>query len=686
MRRSIAIIVAIVLLMSLVIPVMAATSVPALNKVSLGGNSTAEIKQINLFPNGGTKTAAFTLSIYNGGSTDLLFIDYWVKLQSKSGSSFNVKVIDQDKDKNRIAAKTSQDFTFYSEVSNSLDVDDLIVKVIKWDFSVSSFERTLGQISIPTGYTGINATQTAKTLDIDGVKIELSFSDVILANRDGNLQASTNLTLVNKGQRKALIPSTLKVFIQTTEGYVYELSGNFENLSVDPQLKSNVQLKATLPGTLKSQNWKLILVQNDATSKLNIPIAAFPGRVGTSTGGSIASKTTKFSTKAGTYNVKLNGIQKMPWGDEDIITAELVISNPGKITLALPIMTGDFILEGVSTGSDNTKLVQLDNVMNLRAGAEATIILYVKVPYTYEYDDVELILETKDTKEATTAFTVASFKYDTQELALPVIGKDQIHVLDNVGKKANITVEDAYMFNGVESSLFYANLVMENKEKRPSNLIKLEGYIRAEDDSLFPATISTVKSVINPGGKALISVSSVIPDSYKDNKLDIIIGEGVTGAEVTIGDKVADGFVKAAILDREHNVSAPQEALENIKIHPYDFTVKNMYATLDSSTTVRFEFNYDMAKTTSYSFIAEKHKVVIELVSGTFKYEKEFDIDNTEGFKLGIGNGISFTTEDPNITTKVAKNFMYTLNVYDKYGDYKRLVATKQLKWFEIYK
>ena len=54
-----------------------------LGKVDIGGSSFFELKNVSMLPEQGSKTVAFTVTVNNGGTSDLLFIDYWVRLKTE---------------------------------------------------------------------------------------------------------------------------------------------------------------------------------------------------------------------------------------------------------------------------------------------------------------------------------------------------------------------------------------------------------------------------------------------------------------------------------------------------------------------------------------------------------------------------------------------------------------------------
>ncbi|MDF2962854.1 MAG: hypothetical protein K0S39_4589, partial [Paenibacillus sp.] len=98
---------------------LAIGSGPALGTVKVNGDSYFELKNVNMLTEQKGRTVTFTVSVHNESSTDLLFIDYWVHVRTASGNQISVRVLPQDKDKNKITAKSVQDINFYATVNET---------------------------------------------------------------------------------------------------------------------------------------------------------------------------------------------------------------------------------------------------------------------------------------------------------------------------------------------------------------------------------------------------------------------------------------------------------------------------------------------------------------------------------------------------------------------------------------
>lgn len=776
-----------------------------LNKISLSSKSYAELKSISMIPSTDGQLVSFTYSIYNGDQSDIDFIDYWVKLQSRSGAKFGVKQISRDKNKNKIAPQSRQVYTFYSTVGSNIKITDLVFQFIKWDFNSSSFEKSLGQITIPAGYKIEVLPASTISIDAGGSLFDVGLTNVTASKSENGQFISLEAAITNSGFRNMTLP-TYTFFLMTGEGLMYQLNGTTEGLTIQAKETKKVQLSGNIPGETSTKDWKVVMVLPEADSKLDIPLATFglpekldndaqvemkktleingvsvegtvvsvgvgkndvnhnvsislryenkgnktvsipnyqynvvttegisypltdsaddlsinarekreiylssnfPSTVNadqlrlvisqpstdnktsypvatyhlkvTESGSGSVGHSVSYSNRYGNYQVKLEGMERLPWGDQDIIAAEVSFSNNGSASLPVPSLSGLFEFDGVAVEADRTKVIRLDNVLSIPAKSTIKTILYVMVPYTYEYSNVKIELQEKS---GTATLTLATFRSASGALKLPVVKTGEAHIIADVGKRAEVTIKNAYKYQGESTDLYYAELVMENKEKRPTKLTRLEGYLKAADGAFFPAKVSTVTSSIAPGGKALLSFWAPIPKSYSVGPMELIVAQGVTGTSLATPDAASDAMIRGSLL--EHAITtAATGSYTGMKSYPYMISLRKIRAQTTTVDQMKLDFEYDLSKVKEYDMVAEKHKLVLEFISGSIKFEKEYEFE-TGTMLLSLGSGLkgSFTYDETDLLTKAQTSGNFTLNVYDKFEDHKRLIGTSSLKWF----
>ncbi|WP_243767182.1 hypothetical protein [Paenibacillus agricola] len=304
-------------------------SAPALGQVEIQEGSFFELKNVTMLTEQSGKTVAFTLGVHNVTNSDLLFIDYWVRMRTQSGNQISVKVLPQDKDKNRITPQSVQDISFYATVNETTELKDLVFEVIKWDFSQPNFEHKLGEVAVPEDYSIITPVTESHTIHMAGTQMKSSIKKVFMTKNEKNYSPTVVLNMENVGNRTAVVP-TYQFLLRTGEGYMYPLDAkSLKDLAINPQANKEIELTGSVPISVSTEGWQLVIIQNAADLNLNLPIAYFqlpvvsePDRVDTGT-------EYNFSNKAGTYTSKLNSFQRLPWEDQDILTANLTLLNKG---------------------------------------------------------------------------------------------------------------------------------------------------------------------------------------------------------------------------------------------------------------------------------------------------------------------------------------------------------------------
>ena len=104
-------------------------------------NSTyIKVKNVNVVEGDSGRAFVYTLTIVNKDKKTLDLTDYWFQINSKSGATFKIKKLDANA-KEVVPANSSKDFTYYAEIDANSKLTDLSIQVIKWDFSLPSYQQ-----------------------------------------------------------------------------------------------------------------------------------------------------------------------------------------------------------------------------------------------------------------------------------------------------------------------------------------------------------------------------------------------------------------------------------------------------------------------------------------------------------------------------------------------------------------
>ncbi|MCD1261659.1 hypothetical protein B5M42_022910 [Paenibacillus athensensis] len=668
----------------------AASPAVAVGSVALTGSSSFALKSIHVLPSASGKLATFTVTLRNGGSSELQFIDYWVRLKSKAGSQFSARLLPADKDKNRVAPGASMDITFYATVNDSTQLQDLVVQFIKWDFSQPNFERVLGEVAVPASYTDVAPAGGSALINVSGTDLSASIKKLVSNKNEKYYVPTVYLTLSNSGSHSVDLPAYLYA-IRTKEGYLYPLEAKgAKDLTINPQESKDIQLSGSIPVSVSSDGWQLVITDTIADLKLNVPVGTFQLPAVTQESGGSIGKKYSFTSKSGVYNASLNGLYRLPWEDQDILTADLTLSNKGDESLPIPNLSGYFLLDGAV--KVEAKLVQTAKVIGLGAGGSLNLQIAAKVPYTYEFSQIKLVLQEQESEAVTT--DVLEFSGQSELQAIPFFSQGEAYTLPDTGRKTKYAVRRTATYPGKTSSVFVAQVEATNLEKRQTNLTHLVAHFRTADGSVFPASIAEVTSKISPSGQALLQVSAMLPKGLATDNMHLLLGEAVTDGKLTSGDSKADSYVKPVAFWLPQDTTAVKDKLLGVSIFPYTLSINRIGTSIDPSA-LTLKFNYELTRDSQMEVNNDGHKLVLvfEDGAGTKTFEKsydykDFDAANDEngddGTKLRVGKHEEFkiAMNDADMIFKLQYLKNYTLSLYDEFQGQRKLLASQKLDWF----
>ncbi|WP_199616786.1 hypothetical protein [Paenibacillus alkalitolerans] len=788
---------------------------PAAGKVSLGGSSYIELKDVNKLG----RTVRFTVSFTNGGSSDINFIDYWVKLRSATGSQFSVTQAESDKNKTKIAAKSTETFTFYTTVGDTTKLSDLSFDFIKWDFSQPSFQRTLGTIRIPATYktvtpagsvrsmliadvstkTSIKRVNTAKTGDeyvtnltfvfentgsksfvipayeyavvtseglsyplkvtglkeneslhprfkkeitlngelpatvsnkgwqlvlsekkgesspmlpvsayslpassgaetvnsvpvngskeliISDQKVQTKVEQLIRNENDKNYLATVRFSFVNQGKEPVTLPKYI-FKIRTSSGLTYPAAVNMENIRLDPLVEKEVEMKVTIPLTAEGNGWRLVMEEPVESSTTDGDQVALFDLSNDNASGLNQGASYDYSNDNGTYNVTFNNVQRLPWEDQDILSASFTIANKANGSLPIPELQGYFMLDGKI--KVEAKMVNKDALIAVQPGTSIGTMLYGKIPYTYDYSTVEIVLEEK--KDENTAVKVVEFSTDSNVTALPVIDLGKSHNIEGAGRSAAVSMRSVRTYEGLDGgNLFTALIDVKNLEKRYTDVTKLVGHFKSSDGLLFPVQFTEYSGKVAPQGTATLLASASIPASVNTAGLQLVLGESIIGGTTGNGSTPSADAYMNAVDYKLPAEPAPKSNFEDLTLFPYTITLKNVRARMTTTERFAFSFDYELSKNSFVQNADKDHKLTIELVdkSGSELLSKTFTLgDNdseTNDTRLELGKH-SKLFEDDNSTLfiKLQYSSNFEIHVYDEYEGVRKKLASIPFDWY----
>ncbi|NBD26732.1 hypothetical protein [Paenibacillus glycinis] len=792
--------------------------------VSLGTGKSLVIRDAKLLMQGKGLLLAYTVTITNNSTQSLDLLDYWIKVKSSNGKTYKSTVTDEDKDIKYVEAKSSINLTYYTTVDSNTKLTDLSFNIVKWDFSVANYERSLATIQYNGNSIGKTPLYKPSVMLFSNTKIKGAVKQYYITQDQSGIYLTINYLLENVGSSSAAL-SQLGFALQTDSNSVFDIAANTADLtSLQPKERKIISLHAKLPNTLTGKKLALIPFTKDDTNKIEIPNGSFevpalkpqsateanksrvvylggkqiqtlaknailnendgstdialdftlnnidvsaltmPGlefsiqtpdnisypltfaksdntvllpkieqdiNLSGTIPKSLQSKALKLVVKSAAtdaqesyllgiynvqtesqegsvggsftynndYSVQLSSIQRTPSGDDDILLAELSITNKSNSSKSVPSdLTGYFLINGVKVDAQSTA-VGLDQTINIAPNGTYHTVVFSKIPYTTTVDKISFVL-TQSQKDANAK---KLYQYSSQAVSsIPQISNQSIYAINNVGSKSNVKLINANVYTNEENNYLYTEFEMTNMEARAALMSDLSGYLEDDAGVIVPVTFTPVKDKLTSNGKALISAWGQFTKSFNLNNYRLIIGNGVKVKTDTTTDEVITVNPVSYLMKNETPVI--KNDFNAIKFSAYALSMRNIQATFSVSGTtvdgVKMNMDYDLVLDPAYDYVAGDHKLLFEFVDqgyGKTTYTKEFAINQSSteepptggqsasvaSLKYGTSIPLEFVFSDSDILSNIQLMKNYKLNVYDEVAGAKVLLATKELTWFE---
>ena len=356
---------------------------------------------------------------------------------------------------------------------------------------------------------------------MDGTPINTEVGSVLLTQGTDKNQVDFDFTLNNIGTASIASPG-LDYFFMTPSGISYPLTyTKEENGTLLPGIDKVVSLTGEIPTTVKPETGQLV-VKTTATDKVkSYVIGNYKMQQSTPLGGGLNS-----AFKYNDYSVKLVSIQRSPIEDNDMLVANLSITNQTQITKQVPALGGYFLVNGVKVGTEQ-KIVGLDDVVTIAPGASYNAVVYTQIPYTTSIDTITFVsTETVQDKAGKTLY-----QFSGQKLSdVPTKAIDAAYEITSLGKRSSIKIARTAIFTGDSKDTFYAELEAVNNENRAALIAQLGAYIVDKNGIVVPVQFAEVKDKLSPTGKALVSAWAAVSKNFDKSSYQLIVGQALTSA------------------------------------------------------------------------------------------------------------------------------------------------------------
>ncbi|MFM9330687.1 hypothetical protein [Paenibacillus mesotrionivorans] len=670
--------------------------IPLIDTVKMNATQSVALSDISIYPDGKNNRVTFTLTFFNNGYTDMEFINYWVRLQSTGGQSYSVNLLSNDKDKNKVPALSTESFSFYANIGKDVSLADLRFNLIQWDFSVAGYERALGNLQVPEDFTLETKAGQSRTVWLNQIKTVSRAENMRVTKREKANQISLKFFLKNNDIQPLVLPE-LQFKLKTSNGLLYPLKATVltKDALIQPLEEKEGALTGTVPSEVSLDGAQLVITKSEAINNSTVTTAlAYYELLEKKAEPQNETEEQLFMTDKGTYGAVVNQFYRIPWEDKDIAVIDVTVTNRSNDSLPVPELASYLMIDdSVRVDSQN---VRMDKMIALKPGQSMNLQVMGKIPYTYDIDQLKVILqEINKEGEKLSSTDISELAVNTAKTDSPTVAVgDSYTTNSNLMDQVAYTINDVQRYSSENESIYVTQVEVKNLEKRQLALSSLVGYFKMADGVTVAATNVTSKGKVPPNGKANLYFYTVVPESYKLEGSSLIMGRAVAEGKLVEGETKADAYVNAVTFGLPTVTNSPQKNLSKIKVGSYALSMNKLKTTIDyKEEQVNFGFNYQLTKDLLQATDPVTHKIEIELVdpAGGIKMSKMYDLEKG-GTALSLGSQNTKISEvQDNLLTNIYKLRKYTINVYDIMqveggeNNFKRLLASQEFNWYEDY-
>ncbi|TVY10089.1 hypothetical protein [Paenibacillus cremeus] len=661
-----------------------------LGSVYVTANSFFQLKNAVILPSENGRMLFFTMTVANGEAKELSFLDYWVRVSSSSGAEFEVQLLPQDKAKKDIPAGQSMDFSFYAPVNDSVTLGELSFQIKHWNYMSAALEEQVGSIQFPAELDSVLANSSdSPTLTFGSFPVEAQITKRYLQQKDSYLTPRLQMRLTNHGSASLKLPG-LQYSLRTSSGTLYPLDAVVpaDKQLLTPEVAVELQLKGSLlPKAAAEGDWEVVISQPVAIAddqKLNYPIATLTVPAAVQESIPLGSPV-DYTNLTGTYRLQVEKLQRMPWEDQDILSSDLSLTHQEESALPFPDLKAYFLLDdGVKV---EAKAIRTDRAAGLPPGTPMHVQLAAKIPYTYPFSSVRLVVQEKVSE--TTAEDMAQFELPLPNVSMPMVALGDKQPITGAGRKATYAPRAVNTYVDDTSKWVEVQLETINQEKRSAALPKVAAFLKTPDEQLFPMKIREVKSKLNPSGIAVQSLITKLPRDFDTSKLSLVVGEAVTDQHWSGADEKTDAYLNAVEMTLPQEQTTPKPILKNVDMFPYTISIGHVQTTIDNKG-LRINFDYKLSKDNFYETNNEGTKLI-------FVFEDAGEAGPTEEVlyletkptdddkKLDLGDHKYLISKaDPDLMYRTKFMKQYKLSIYSELQGKRKLLASKMVDWFTI--
>lgn len=439
-----------------------------------------------------------------------------LKLENVSGS-FNV----QSQEKKTVY--------YLTEVPSYMKTEQMILQfeqedeTLKIMLPVKSFKLP----AVTTSDLAV-ANYAVKKISIKNNTVEMQLKSASVYSENDSAKWNLEFRLKNFGNKAITLPA-YELTVKAAEGFSIPVDSKaLENVTLKPLEEKIINLNADVPLELNQGKLQLQWTEPSVDDKVIFPTAQFNIPYSLENNNLMGQEYT-VQNRYGKFMVKLVSYQRLPWDDTDQIVTNISIRNTGLTSVQLPSLKA-IVKAGMSDQSSSAQIVTTNTQTSLAPNEATEIYVIAKVPYTYSFNQLKIVLQATSGDEVTKFLSMNTSSLNN---VIHTISVGETHQMNSLSKKAKVSERRTTTYNENSSNLIYTELEMINEEPRQSKQAQLVAYYKTPDNQFFKAVVSQSITPTSPNGKNLVTIWSKLPQGVSTSDLMLYIGEGIADGKLT---------------------------------------------------------------------------------------------------------------------------------------------------------
>lgn len=626
-------------------------------EVKFLGESTVVLTQIHLIPTDNGQVLYTTIEVKNKSTQELDFYPYWIKMQTKNGGKFPVSIVSEKKN-TRIAPSAKETFSYYAVVPNHIEVSDLIIMLIKWDFSMPNYERRIftfkmpERIILPTIQSG-----ESYVFNVQGIPVNSNISNIHVGSGVESKKVTIQVSYLNQGLRAVKLPA-YEYMLKDGEGVSYPVAVRVDDIEANilPRIKKETELTVEIPLEADINDFQLLISEpkKDINNPIYIPLVSYVLDIiqgeSESTEAKNINEVAVVKYDGLDFYLSVRDLRVLPTSSfEKVISYDVVLKNKNDKKVAIPDLNSNVFVSGstpvmAKITEKKTQLMYPDEeiVLNMVATFPEDIdVNGMKVTFQKNQNNSEGVSDAYTERDLAT-FNV--FNRNFRSEGSPITG---LYHFNDLGQKSTIKLHNTSTYEYWGSEIIVSSFLIENKDSRPISIPEYIGFFKSTEGELFNANyIGRKDNVISPRRSALITYWAELPKGINLKKLELVLGQALSD-NVEVLSEAATFLAIGDTLPKTEIRNQGSYDILSYNMFPYLIKLQGMRLSGDGSSSVQFYVEKSFVpniitdgepRTLTFDFVASDGSILESV--------KEINVEKglTEG-----RNKITFNVQDPSM-------------------------------------